>query len=155
MMNTDDQLAVLQCVAAMGAFADARDWNSLVGLFSETVRVDYSSLFGGEAEELSADTLMARWRGLLPGFSRTQHTVGIPMLRLEGDVIVADAPFVAWHFIDSSDTQRPWIVGGRYEWRLQVAHGNASIRALTLKSGWQDGDTSLVQLAALQAKRKR
>jgi hypothetical protein len=66
---------------------DALDWPAVRAAFAEQVRVDYTSLSGGEPETLPADDLVARWQGLLPGFDATQHMTGpVVLTDDDGDV---------------------------------------------------------------------
>jgi hypothetical protein len=44
---------------------DRRDWAGTRRCLTDTVAVDYTSLFEGSAEQLAADDLLTRWRALL------------------------------------------------------------------------------------------
>jgi hypothetical protein len=146
----DDRLAILELTAAMSAHVDTRDWLALEALFAETVTVDYTSLWGGEPSTMKAAELMAGWKGLVPGFTRTQHTIGIPSIVIDGDKAQANAPVIGHHFID--DPAPPggsnWVVGGRYLWDLKKDAGRWRIAKLTLGSAWQEGNPDLPKLAA-------
>lgn len=67
-------------IATMLNALDALDWETVRASFGPRVAVDYTSLFGGTAETLATDTLLERWRGLLPGFEATQHLIGPVMV---------------------------------------------------------------------------
>jgi hypothetical protein len=74
---------------------DARRWSELVTVFAPEVRVDYVSLFGGEAQSMKREELVGGWLKLLPGFTRTCHIIGTPVITLSGDIAQASAGVVA------------------------------------------------------------
>lgn len=150
---TEQFLAVMTACARMALLVDRRDWAAAEALFAPEVRVDYTSLFGGEARVLAGSELIRSWQGLVPGFTRTQHTIGLPAIEVEGDRATAMAPVIARHAItdpapEGGDT---WLVGGRYEWAFARIGGAWRITALTLADAWQDGNAGLPAIAAARA----
>lgn len=150
---TEQILAVMAACARMGLLVDRRDWAAAEALFAPEVRVDYTSLFGGEAQVMAGSGLIRSWRGLVPGFTRTQHTIGVPAVVVEGDRAEAMAPVIGHHFITDpapagGDT---WLVGGRYEWTFARIGESWCITALTLANAWQQGNADLPRLAAERA----
>ncbi|MBU8540599.1 nuclear transport factor 2 family protein [Falsiroseomonas tokyonensis] len=144
---------VMAACARMGLLVDLRDWAAAEALFAPEVRLDYTSLFGGAAQAMSAGALIQAWRGLVPGFTRTQHTIGLPAVEVAGEEAWAMAPVLGHHFItdpapEGGDT---WLVGGRYEWRFTRIGGSWRIAALTLANAWQQGNAELPRLAAERA----
>jgi SnoaL-like domain len=147
----NDFIQILTLLAGFGLNADLRDWDAVRRDFSERVTVDYSSLTGSPASTLPSSELVASWRGLLPGFTRTQHTIGMPRIEVRGDQAVAQAPFVAWHFLETTPTPAggtSWVVGGRYEWGLRREANGWRITRLTLHGAWQDGNRELPALVS-------
>jgi SnoaL-like protein len=118
---------------------DGRDWPAVRAGFTDEVRTDYTSLFGGSPETISADDLVARWRGLIPGFTATQHITG-PVVatddRLETHVI-------AHHWLDG-DT---WVVYGHYVARTV----DGRIAELTLQTFHETGDRDILAAATERA----
>ncbi|MCE2949647.1 MAG: nuclear transport factor 2 family protein [bacterium] len=151
-MSDDQQL--LSMIAAFGLHADARDWDAEQQVFATEVFVDYSSLFGGSGQTLTSAQLMDNWRALLPGFTRTQHTIGVPLITVEGRSARASAPFIAHHFIEdpAPEAGSVWIVGGRYEWTFEQTDGRWQVSHLVLSAGWQDGNRGLPGLAMQRAR---
>jgi hypothetical protein len=149
----EDRLAILELTAAMGALVDGRNWEALEALFAARVTVDYSSLWGNGSATLSASELIGSWKALVPGFTRTQHTIGIPSIAIDGARAVATAPVIAHHFIDDPSVigGRSWIVGGRYVWEIEKQDGVWQITTLTLAAAWQEGNADLPALAAQRA----
>jgi hypothetical protein len=147
----NDFIQIMTLLAGFGLNADLRDWDAVRSGFSEKVAVDYSSLNGSPGNTVSSTDLVASWRGLLPGFTRTQHTIGVPRIDVRGDQAVAQAPFVAWHFLETTPAPAggtSWVVGGRYEWGLRREAAGWRITRLTLHGAWQDGNRELPALAS-------
>src|SRR5712671_7093100 len=62
---------IANIIGALAVHVDARRWNELLALFAPEVRIDYVSLFGGDAQSMKREELIGGWRKLLPGFTRT------------------------------------------------------------------------------------
>lgn len=138
-----------QTVVAFFHAVDRRDWAGTRRRLTDTVAVDYASLFGGSAEQCAADDLLTRWRGLLPGFDATQHLLGpIAVTHADGDRSTMEFNVRAYHKLGSD----VWLVAGRYELNL-IRDGDTGwlIAGITLHVLYQDGDTRLVSLASDRA----
>lgn len=151
MMDGYDGIA--GCVGALAVHVDARRWDELTALFAPTVTTDYTSLFGGEPQATTREDLVAGWRALLPGFTRTTHVVGTPHVVLAGDTARASASVVAWHFVKDPPLagRDLWLVGGCYEILLERHQGAWRIASLTLARAWQEGNRDLPRIAAERA----
>lgn len=130
----DDRVEIAGHVGALAVYADARQWDELLDLFGPEVQLDFTSLFGGEPQSVKREQLIDSWRQLLPGFTRTTHLIGAPMIVVSGDGAQASASVLAWHFIDEPALEGAdrWIVGGCYEMALRKGGGAWRIAALTL-----------------------
>ncbi len=144
---------VASTVGALAARVDARDWDGLLALFTPQVRVDYTSLFGGDAQVTEREALIGQWRGLLPGFTHTTHLIGVPAIEIDGDRASVCASVVAWHFVREPELADNdlWLVGGCYEMTMQRIDGAWRIAELTLARAWSDGNLELPKLAAARA----
>ncbi len=126
-------------VVAFFHAVDDRNWTVLRAGLTDEVQIDYSSLFGGEPEELTAEALLERWRALLPGFDATQHFLG-PLL-VTGDRVEANVR--AYHHLAG----RTWMVSGRYTLTLT----GDKIAGIVLHTKYEDGDRALTEKAAERA----
>jgi hypothetical protein len=127
---------------------DALDWDTVRAALADRVRVDYTSLAGGEPETLAAGDLIARWRGLLPGFDATQHLTGPVLLSRDGGPGVrADTHVTGYHRMRRAGAPETWAVHGHYTAR--VAEGK--ITELTLTVFFQDGQLNLPEVATQRA----
>ncbi|MBD0319107.1 MAG: nuclear transport factor 2 family protein [Gemmatimonadetes bacterium] len=143
----EDRQAIADVVALVAYEADARDWAALRRLYADTVRVDYTSLNGGEASNVPADGLIAGWRELLPGFDLTQHMLGPVVVALDGDEAVARTHVRALHRIAGAAGGDDWIVGGHYTYRLARRGERWAITGHTLGAAYQEGNRALPQAA--------
>jgi hypothetical protein len=126
---------------------DDRDWQAVRAGLADEVGVDYSSLFGGGPERLAADELVARWRGLLPGFDGTQHLLGPLVITAAGDDATVDANVRGYHHLGGST----WLVAGRYTLTLRRADPAWRVAGIVLHTTYQEGDRSLAGQATARA----
>ncbi len=152
---TDAFSEITSQIGALAVLVDARNWAGLAELFDAQVRVDYTSLFGGEAQTMSGEDLVGSWRQLVPGFTHTSHLIGTPSVKVDGDRAEASASVTAWHAITDQavDGGGVWIVHGCYEMAL-VKHGGVwRIAALILARAWVEGNPDLPKIAGERARR--
>ncbi|GAA5155792.1 hypothetical protein GCM10023321_30060 [Pseudonocardia eucalypti] len=127
---------------------DVLDWPVVRDCLADRLRVDYTELFGGEAEELSGDQLVTNWRGLLPGFDATQHVTGPVLVTGDGAGPWLDTHVRGYHRIADAPDGPIWAVHGHYRARLD---GAGRIADLTLQVFYQEGNAGLVELAGRRA----
>lgn len=140
---TIDQAKARAPVAAMTALVDLQDWERLERCFSERLTIDYSSLWGGEAEEMSRDALFQQWKALIPGFDATRHELGPISVDVDGDRAEAEALVSGTHLLGGS----AWIVEGRYRCCLAREGEAWRITALTYVNESETGDRALTERA--------
>ncbi len=146
----DDCSEIMSAIGALAVHTDAQAWNDVVELFTAQVKLDYSSLFGGKPQSLTREQLITSWRAMLPGFTRTTHLIGPPMIHAAtGEMARASASVTAWHWIDDAvlgDTA-VWVVHGCYEITLAKSDDRWRISVLTLARAWTEGNKDLPRLA--------
>lgn len=152
---TDAFNEITSQIGALAVLVDARDWSGLVQLFDAKVRVDYTSLFAGEAQTMTGEDLIGNWRQLVPGFDHTSHLIGAPAVKVDGDRAVASASVTAWHAITDQpvDGGGVWTVHGCYEMAFAKRAGVWRLGELTLARAWAEGNPDLPKLAAERAAR--
>jgi hypothetical protein len=149
----DDRMDIANVIGAVAVHVDGRHWDDLLSLFAPHVSIDYTSLFGGEAQSMAREDLIGGWRKLLPGFTRTCHVIGTPAISVAGETARAAASVVAWHFVKEPELagRDVWLVGGCYEMDLQRIDGSWRITALTLARAWAEGNLDLPKIAGERA----
>ncbi|WP_116952420.1 nuclear transport factor 2 family protein [Jiangella endophytica] len=120
---------------------DTLDWDGVLAVLADEVRLDYTSLWGGSAETVPAPEVVARWRGLLPGFDATQHLTGPVLAAPDGR---RTTTVRAYHLLVEGDRRDTWMVAGWYD--LRVAAGR--IAGITLHATYEEGDRALTEIAA-------
>jgi hypothetical protein len=120
---------------------DRRNWPAIRAGLADELDTDYTSLFGGEPERLSAETLIERWQALLPGFDATQHFLGpLAVVAGNGGDTVVECSVRGYHRLDG----RVWMVAGSYT--LTVRNGR--IAGIVLHTSYEEGDRALTEEAA-------
>lgn len=109
-----DAAAVEIVIQSVATLADRRDFDALAQLYGDEVRLDYTSLSGGQPEIVSGTELMNRWAGVLPGFDRTRHAISDTKVAIDGDHARATAHVVADHWLGAAH----WQVSGDYAYEL-------------------------------------
>jgi SnoaL-like domain len=147
--DMDDRMDIASVIGSLAVHVDAQHWDNLLALFAPQVRVDYTSLFGGDAQSMAREDLIGGWRKLLPGFTRTCHVIGTPAISLSGETARAAASVVAWHFVKEPELsgRDVWLVGGCYEMGFARIDGSWRITALTLARAWAEGNLDLPGIA--------
>jgi SnoaL-like domain len=151
--DMDDRMDIASVIGSLAVHVDAQHWDNLLALFAPQVRVDYTSLFGGDAQSMAREDLIGGWRKLLPGFTRTCHVIGTPAISLSGETARAAASVVAWHFVKEPELagRDVWLVGGCYEMGFERIDGMWRITALTLARAWAEGNLDLPRIAGERA----
>jgi hypothetical protein len=149
----DDRSHLADIIGSLAVHVDGQHWNELLALFAPRIHVDYTSLFGGDAQAMTREELIGGWRRLLPGFTRTCHVIGVPAVTVNGETAHAAASVVAWHFIKEPELagRDCWLVGGCYEIGFEKIDGAWHIASLTLARAWAEGNLDLPGIAGARA----
>lgn len=140
-----DQAAITQAITAIAAGADRHDWPRVRAALSDTVTLDYTSLWGGEPTTQEADAVVAEWAGFLPGFDVTQHLVTNHTVALVSETAAtAQADFQATHRTGDD----LWVLGGRYDYDLLKTGDRWTVSSISMTALWETGDRGLVAVAA-------
>jgi hypothetical protein len=152
-MNTsaDDRLAVIETCTRMAWHADEREWDALRDVFADEVRLDYTSLQGGEPTTVSRDELVESWAGLLGKLQATQHLLTNHLVTVVGDSAVCTAAFRATHLLPNDHGDPLWTLGGSYRFELLREGPTWRIGAVTMTAAWASGNQQIMSLAAGQA----
>lgn len=125
---------------------DDHDWQGVTTALAETVRRDYTSLFGGKPDQISGPALVAEWKSAISGLDAHQHLLGTPIVDVEDDEARAAVHVLATHVLHG-DPGSPWVVGGTYRFELRRLDGRWRIVAVTLDTRWETGDSAVLQRA--------
>lgn len=150
----DQRVDVIETCNRMAWLADRREWEALADLFTDEVRVDYTSLTGGAPETMQRDELVEGWRASLSGLDATQHLVASHSVELDGERAVCTASFQATHHYSDPHGDPLWILGGHYRYELERRGSAWRIAALTMTATWARGNRNLMNLVATEGEER-
>ena len=146
-LTTDDRLDILDTVHRLFRTTDRRRWDELHELFDDEVRLDYTSLAGGEPVVLGPGDVIGGWQAALGGLDGTQHLVSNELINGDGDAADVTAEFIATHRLANPFGEQLWTLGGGYEIGLVRAPDRWRIRSLTMTATWASGNQQIMTLA--------
>jgi hypothetical protein len=152
MTTVEDRLAVIETCTRMAWHADQREWDLLQDVFAPTVRLDYTSLNGGEPADLPVSDIVAGWSHVLGGYDSTQHLITNHLVDVDGDTAVCTAAFQATHRLAHPFGAPLWTLGGTYRFDLARTPGGWRITGVVMTATWADGNKDLAALAAGSAR---
>ncbi|MEU2031085.1 nuclear transport factor 2 family protein [Nocardia amamiensis] len=139
-----DRLDVIDTCTRMAWHADHREWDELADVFADQVRLDYTSLNGGEPVTLAPAQIAAAWQDTLGRFEATQHLLGNHLVTIDGDRAVCTASFQATHRRSEAFGASLWTLGGTYRFDLVRSGGDWRISGVVMTAVWGDGNRGLL-----------
>ena len=146
--ETEDRLAILELIGNLALLLDARDWNALEGLFTDSVYYDRTSLFGGEPQTLSPAELVDGYRQALGNLDAVHHLITCHVINVDGDQATCAANMQGTHVLANDSGGPVWTVGGRHDYQLERTADGWRIAGLTFTIQWATGNMNIVNLAA-------
>ncbi|GAA3433311.1 hypothetical protein GCM10018954_029140 [Kutzneria kofuensis] len=129
----------------MAWHADHREWAALETVFAPTVRMDYTSLYGGSPQEMTAAELVAGWRDGLSRFRLTQHlTANYLVQERTATAATVVAAVQSTHEAPNDRGAPVWRIGGDFRFELTAEDGDWRIRAITFDLAWAEGNRALL-----------
>jgi SnoaL-like domain len=122
--------------------------HDLLAPVGDRVRLDYTSLQGGEPTELTPEQIVSGWQQTLGALDAHQHLVANHLVDVVGGRASATAAFQATHQFDGAT----WTLGGDYAFELRLTDSRWRIESMTMTAVWQTGDRQLLDRAG-QAQR--
>lgn len=135
-------------VSSIPIAVDRAAYDLAQAAFAPSVVIDYTSLWGGEASEMTPADLMTAWRGIVPGFDTTWHELGPVTVTLDGDGATATAAVDARHWIG----EKLWRPIGTYTWSLTRTDGEWAVTKMVFTLTDEIGDRDLFAQAMERAK---
>lgn len=136
-----DEAKIRSNINSFSALADQGAFEYLGRLFAPELTVDYTTLFGGEAQQIKRQDLMQQWAGFLPGFDATFHDLSNLRVSIDGDKASVTVDFIASHWLGEEGF---WAVSGEYEFGLQRAGDNWQITSMTLNRKSEQGSRNIL-----------
>lgn len=140
---------IRQVVTQLFVATDQRNWEKAKECFASKVVLDYSSMSGEPATELTPGEIISSWQSILPGFESTHHQLGNFLITIERDKAQTFCYGTATHYLDND----LWTVVGSYDFKLlKDPEDTWKISQMTFHFKYQSGNTSLVEKAILSVK---
>jgi hypothetical protein len=130
---------VIQLVSSIPLAVDLANYDLAEAAFAPSIVIDYTSLWGGEANTMTPQELMAGWRGIVPGFDATFHELINVRATVTGARAVATANVDGRHWIGS----RLWRPIGAYHWDLEKRDGRWLVTRMVFTMTQEIGDRAL------------
>lgn len=124
---------IVETITRLFWHTDHHDWDDVKAVFADSVRLDYTSLQGGEPAELAPGDIVAGWSAHFATLDAHQHLVANHLVDINGDAANVTAQFLATH----QTGEDVWTLGGDYHFDLQRAEGQWRISSMTMTAVWQ------------------
>jgi SnoaL-like domain len=139
-----DRLAIIEVCNTMAWLADRRDWTTLLAIFADDVRLDYTSLNGGNPATSPKAQVVESWRELFERLAATQHSLTGHQALVTDDTATCVANFYAVHVGAAEFSDQQWVLGGHYRFELTRPGDRWLISGLTMTAIWESGDRALI-----------
>lgn len=115
--SVEDELAIIRVANAIDAAVDRKDWAKARGFFADQIRVDFTSLSGGEPATIKSDDLINGWTSNLGSRKTSFHLRGNHLVEVEGDRGTIYSHAYAWNRLEGQGDPL-WEVWGHYTYDL-------------------------------------
>lgn len=144
--QTPDRTSLIDLTLQMAWNLDHQEWDAMPPLFTDEVRLDYTSLNGGEPATVPQAAMIERWRESRENLKATQHLLSNHLVRMDGGNPTATAMFQATHVLPNDFGSPIWTLGGEYRYEFLEQGGAWRISALTMRIIWADGNRNIRDL---------
>jgi hypothetical protein len=143
-----EQLEIQTAFTKMLHAIDGLDWTAFRAAFTPEVALDYTSLFPGQPETVTIDTLLGRWQPMAHGYDATQHQIGpVVVVQSDGNRAVAETQVRAAHYLAGAEGGALWVAAGRYRFTVEKTAGAWRISGIILQLAYQEGNSRLPSMA--------
>jgi len=149
-LGSAEEARVISLVSSIPLAVDLADYDLAMRAFAPQITIDYTSLWGGEPQQLTPEELMTAWRGIVPGFDATRHEIADVTVEIDGDKAKASAFVDGRHYLGD----RVWRPVGTYDWQLEKIDDAWKVTKMTFNLTQEIGERSLASEAMERAKRK-
>ena len=126
---------------------DTKDFKLLRSVFTDEITVNFFDYNGLPAVTITADKWVKQVRALMTQLDSTQHVMTNPIVDLDGNLASCRMYMKAEHFLQNSQGSHRYTIGGYYIDQLIRVNGRWTIKAVTLKLFWQNGNRNIMNIA--------
>lgn len=139
---------IIETCTRMMWSVDTREWAALPGLLGDTVVHDFTSIYGGESQVLTAAEVTGMWSKLIGAFDATQHLLGNHLVTVEAERAELTASFQSTHRLANPYGSPQWTLYGTYRFGLARTATGWKIDKIVMTAGWGEGNKEILALAA-------
>jgi hypothetical protein len=143
----EDRLAIIELIGRLSLAIDAKDWDAMGQLFTETVYHDRTSLTGGEPYTAPVAQFVEGWRQTLQAMDAVHHQITNHVISVDGDEATCAANMQGTHVLANASGGPMWTVGGRHDYQLTRTPDGWRIAGLTFTLQWATGNMNVLTLA--------
>src|ERR1700750_3152016 len=145
--EVEDRLAIIELVGRLSLTIDAKDWDAMGQLFTETVYHDRTSLTGGEPYTAPVAQFVEGWRQTLQALDAVHHQITNHVVSLDGDEATCTANMQGTHVLANASGGPMWTVGGRHDYQLTRTPDGWRIAGWRFTIPWATGTMKVLHLA--------
>jgi hypothetical protein len=141
-----DRERIVEVCNSMAWYADRRRWQDLETLFTATVALDYTSLWGGDPSTIGRVDLISSWSETLGRLDGTQHILAGHLVSIaeSGEAATCFANFQATHLGKVRHESAIWVLGGHYRFDFALVDAYWKIGGLTMTMVWETGPREVI-----------
>ncbi len=109
-----DELDLQRIPALVEVAVDRKDWAAARAYFADNVRIDFTSLVGGQPATIPAGALIGGWAANLKGNKQSLHIRGHALVEISGDRATVRSNGYAWNCKPGGPDGDLWEVWGHY-----------------------------------------
>lgn len=125
---------------------DNRNWAGVEAQFARKVNLDYSSMSGQSASEVTPEQITSGWKTVLLGFTYTHHQIGNFITEINGNKAHACCYGTATHYLEN-ENGNVWTVVGTYDFDLEKINDTWKVTSMKFNYKYQDGNSKLIEIA--------
>ena len=115
-MSVEDTLAIHELIARYAHVVDSGDYDALDQLFTADAQIDFAAFGGPVGSVTEIKQFLTASLGI---FRRTQHMMGLPLVRVDGDRAQARTSCNNPMVIDDAGGTKVWLIGLWYDDELE------------------------------------
>ncbi|MEM8751044.1 MAG: nuclear transport factor 2 family protein [Pseudomonadota bacterium] len=141
-----DQAEMIRVADALDAAVDAKNWKLARSFFTDEIRVDFTSLVGGEPATIPADALIAGWSANLTAEKTSFHLRGNHRITRHDDATATMLSHgYAWNRMErgaqpENGGEALWEVWGTYLHAFERTDDGWKIKAMTFNATAERGN---------------
>jgi hypothetical protein len=146
-MSTEDWVQIVDVAYRYAHAIDTKDWESLATCFAENAVLDV----GGVPPIVGREAILARFEQSLARFTWTQHVIGSPQVRIDGNRATGRFYLIAQHIAEDEQGRRAQIAGGIYEDEFEKTPEGWQFSLRRVRAYWTRGDEGVIHGGSLTA----